>query len=187
MQVNQLKKLQKISLEKYIIELILIILMNKNDINPKLYYYTCPEALGFLEIELDEENKIKNAVFTDTKKHNYLESPELIKKTLDDYFFRNKNLPNYLISDKIEGTEFQKSVWNAIITIPFGETITYTKIAIKIGRPKASRAIGNACGKNPIALFIPCHRVVKEKSENYGYYWGKERKKWLLDLERDDL
>lgn len=82
-----------------------------------------------------------------------------------------------------EGTEFQKQVWQALREIPRGETRTYGEIAQRIGRPKAVRAVGTACGANPIALLIPCHRVLRGDGSLSGYRWGVERKKWLLRVE----
>ena len=64
-----------------------------------------------------------------------------------------------------------------------GETITYTELAMRAGKPGAARAAGTACGRNPVALAIPCHRVVRTSGEDFGYSWGSDRKKWLLTFE----
>ncbi|GHU08321.1 methylated-DNA--protein-cysteine methyltransferase [Alphaproteobacteria bacterium] len=80
------------------------------------------------------------------------------------------------------GTEFQKAVWAEMSKIPYGQTRTYTEIAVAIGRPKAVRAVGTACGKNPFPIIIPCHRVVAKNGLG-GYLYGLEMKKQLLDLE----
>ena len=82
------------------------------------------------------------------------------------------------------GTEFQRQVWQALQNIPYGATRTYQEIANDLGKPKATRAIGNACGANPIALIIPCHRVVCSDGSLGGYHWGIERKQKLLDREK---
>ena len=84
------------------------------------------------------------------------------------------------------GTAFQKQVWQALQNIPYGETRTYQEIANDIGKPKATRAIGNACGANPIALIIPCHRVVCSDGSLGGYHWGIKRKQKLIDREKPD-
>lgn len=81
------------------------------------------------------------------------------------------------------GTEFQKKVWNALLDIPYGETISYGELAAKIGDPNASRAVGAACGSNPIPLVVPCHRVLSADGDLHNYAFGLEWKKWLLDLE----
>ncbi len=82
-----------------------------------------------------------------------------------------------------EGTPFQKQVWEQLLQIPYGETITYGQLARRIGQPKAARAAGAACGKNPIAIFISCHRVVGQNGSLTGYAWGEETKAALLALE----
>jgi len=85
----------------------------------------------------------------------------------------------------IRATAFQRRVWQELQRIPFGETRTYTEVAKAIGQPKASRAVARACATNPAALVIPCHRVVREDGDLGGYRWGVERKKALLETERD--
>ncbi len=80
----------------------------------------------------------------------------------------------------IRGTAFQKQVWQALQRIPYGETRTYTDIARNIAKPQAVRAVGNACGANPIALIVPCHRVLRSDGSLGGYHWGIERKQKLL-------
>jgi len=81
------------------------------------------------------------------------------------------------------GTDFQKKVWQALLKIPYGKTATYKEIAAAIGHPKAARAVGMACNKNPIAIIIPCHRVVGSNGSLTGYAGGLEMKKRLLELE----
>ncbi len=81
------------------------------------------------------------------------------------------------------GTEFQKKVWRALRQIPVGETASYAEIAKKIGEPRASRAVAQACGANPIAVAIPCHRVARSDGSLSGYRWGAERKRALLARE----
>jgi methylated-DNA-[protein]-cysteine S-methyltransferase len=83
------------------------------------------------------------------------------------------------------GTEFQRSVWEALETIPYGTTTTYGAIAAQVGNPKASRAVGLANNRNPIALFIPCHRVVGANGDLTGYGGGLPLKRALLDHERE--
>ena len=85
----------------------------------------------------------------------------------------------------IRATAFQRRVWQELQRIPFGETRTYTQVAKAIGDPNARRAVARACATNPVALVIPCHRVVREDGALGGYRWGVERKEALLDKERD--
>jgi len=84
---------------------------------------------------------------------------------------------------KPAGTEFQRAVWSALSSIAFGETVSYAHIAKKIGRPSAVRAVGAANGQNPIALIIPCHRVIGADGSLTGYGGGLSKKRWLLDHE----
>ena len=86
----------------------------------------------------------------------------------------------------IHGTVFQKRIWNAMREIPAGETRTYSDIAEHIGRPASVRAVANACGKNEIAVVIPCHRVIRKNGDMAGYRWGRERKEKLLEKEQRD-
>ena len=85
----------------------------------------------------------------------------------------------------IQATAFQWQVWKALAEIPRGETRTYSAIACAIGRPRAARAVGHACAKNPVAVVIPCHRAVPEAGGVGNYRWGPQRKKSLLDRERN--
>jgi len=84
------------------------------------------------------------------------------------------------------GTEFQKSVWKALRTIACGETISYAKLAERVGRPTAVRAVGHANGDNPISVVVPCHRVIGTNGSLTGYGGGIERKRWLLAHEQGD-
>lgn len=83
----------------------------------------------------------------------------------------------------IQATAFQRQVWEALRRIPYGATRTYAELAEMIGRPSAARAVANACGKNPVALTIPCHRIVRADGSMGGYRWGLERKAALLARE----
>lgn len=82
-----------------------------------------------------------------------------------------------------EGSEFAKRVWDALLRIPYGQCAAYGDIAGEIGSPKASRAVGGACHRNPIAVFIPCHRVTAKDGDG-GYAYGAEIKRFLLELEK---
>lgn len=82
-----------------------------------------------------------------------------------------------------QGTSFQRTVWQAIAGIPYGQTRTYAQIAQAVGKPKGLQAVGQACGHNPVPLFIPCHRVVGSNGSLGGYAFGPHVKKFLLDLE----
>lgn len=83
-----------------------------------------------------------------------------------------------------EGTTFQRAVWAELVAIPFGETRTYGQLAARLGRPSASRAVGAANGRNPLAIVVPCHRVIGRDGSLTGYAWGLPMKAWLLAHER---
>jgi AraC family transcriptional regulator of adaptative response/methylated-DNA-[protein]-cysteine methyltransferase len=85
----------------------------------------------------------------------------------------------------VRGTAFQVRVWHELMKIPAGETRSYGEVARAIGHPGAARAVGTACGSNPVSIVIPCHRVVREDGSLGGYGWGLDRKRRLLDLERN--
>jgi methylated-DNA-[protein]-cysteine S-methyltransferase len=100
-------------------------------------------------------------------------------------------LREYLAGERTEftfrveqpGTGFQKRVWDELMTIPYGETISYGELARRVGHPKASRAVGSANGRNQIAIVVPCHRVIASGGTLGGYGGGLWRKEWLLKLE----
>ena len=145
------------------------------------YFYKTP--IDYLVITLDEEGLVLAA----SLEKNIGQSREIhggIKKELDDYFIYKKDLSMKYVSKEIAGTSYQKKVWGAIAKIPFGKTATYKELAIKLGDENGARSLGTACGKNPLALFIPCQRVVRTSGEDFGYSWGKDRKKWLLEFEK---
>jgi methylated-DNA-[protein]-cysteine S-methyltransferase/AraC family transcriptional regulator of adaptative response/methylated-DNA-[protein]-cysteine methyltransferase len=85
----------------------------------------------------------------------------------------------------LRGTPFQRRVWEALRTIPVGTTVTYRELANSIGAPNAARAVAGACAANPIALAVPCHRVVCSDGDLTGYYWGVERKRELIKTENN--
>lgn len=107
-----------------------------------------------------------------------LEPVEKILNHLD------KNEPRLDLPLDIRSTAFQRQVWERLREIPYGETVSYGDVAKAVGKPGAVRAVGRACATNPVALVIPCHRVVREDQSLGGYRWGLERKKKLLERER---
>ena len=101
---------------------------------------------------------------------------------LDEYFQGKRK--NFDLPICYEGTPFQEKVWRELQRIPYGETRSYEDIAVKIGSPKAVRAVGQANNRNPILLIIPCHRVIHKNGDISGFACGIENKRYLLDLER---
>ena len=102
---------------------------------------------------------------------------------LDAYFAGD--LLDFDLELDLVGSEFQRRVWAALLTIPYGETRSYGQIAAQIGSPNASRAVGLANGHNPIGIIVPCHRVIGANGSLTGYGGGLERKKHLLDMEKN--
>ena len=103
-------------------------------------------------------------------------------KELDEYFNKKRKVFNVPI--KLNGTLFQMKVFEVLKSIPYGHTLSYKDVAILIGKPKASRAVGNACNKNPIMIVVPCHRVIGKNGKLVGFAYGTDLKKELLELER---
>jgi len=97
----------------------------------------------------------------------------------------DNNEPRLDLPIDVRSTAFQRQVWEKLRAIPYGQTVSYGDVAKALGKPGAVRAVGRACATNPVALVIPCHRVVREDKSLGGYRWGLERKKKLIESERD--
>ncbi|HYI76070.1 MAG TPA: methylated-DNA--[protein]-cysteine S-methyltransferase [Chryseolinea sp.] len=142
-----------------------------------LAYYTSP--VGELLIE-SEEDKIVTVNFLKDSKRG--ESPTVVIEQcieeLEEYFYKGRKFFTVDLSPR--GTEFQRKVWSELLNIPYGQTISYEALAISIGNVKSIRAVGLANGQNPIAVIIPCHRVIGKSGELVGYGGGLENKEWLL-------
>lgn len=100
------------------------------------------------------------------------------------FFCKKERLSSEETVLHLYGTDFQIDVWGALLDIPFGKTSTYSEIAMAINNPRALRAVGTAIGRNPVAILVPCHRVLRSDGGIGGYYWGIEKKKKLLEWER---
>lgn len=105
-----------------------------------------------------------------------------VKKELSEYFEQGR-MDFSFRTDFIEGTGFEKEVWKSLKGIPYGETRTYKWIADRIGKPHASRAVGNALGKNPLPVVFPCHRIIESDGSIGGYTPGVDIKRRLLEIE----
>ena len=101
---------------------------------------------------------------------------------LDEYFAGRRLAFDLPLA--MAGTPFQVRVWRALLEIPYGETMGYGALAARLGRPSAARAVGLANGSNPLAVVVPCHRVIGASGALTGYGGGLDRKRWLLDLEQ---
>jgi len=140
--------------------------------------------------EQGDAGKIQNFYFSqpfDIEKYQVCET-DIIRQAgiqLKEYIAGTRR--TFDLPFDLKGTEFEKSVWNALLTIPYGEIRSYKDIAEQVGRPKACRAVGRANGLNPIAIFIPCHRVVGSNKSLTGFAGGLEIKKRLLELENIEI
>ena len=112
------------------------------------------------------------------------ESPELARQ-LGEYCRGERRVFDLPLAP--DGTDFQKQVWVELCRIPYGETISYLELAVRVGRPGAARAVGRANATNPIALIVPCHRVIGADGTLTGYAYGVDLKRRLLDFERGEL
>lgn len=142
--------------------------------------------IGLLEIRGSEKG-ISYISFS-ANVDNVIENPACLSDCVNQLrsYFNGKNKSFDLTLD-LKGSDFQKKVWNEIFKIPFGKTKTYADIAKKLGGKKAVRAVGHAVGKNPLAIVIPCHRVIGSDGKLVGYAGGLWRKKWLLNFENKDI
>ena len=104
------------------------------------------------------------------------------KEQLDLYF--KGRLKAFDLELDLQGTDFQRRVWRQLMCIPYGQTINYGELAVRIGNPKAVRAVGLANGKNPIPVIVPCHRVIGKNGSLTGFGGGISVKRFLLDLEQ---
>lgn len=149
----------------------------------KKYYGYYNSPIGILEI-ITSDYGIISAMFAPVIKES-TEEPEILKeviKQFDEYFKGTRK--DFDIKCEIQGSEYQKKVWEALTKIPYGVTLSYKDMAIKLGNEKASRAVGNANSKNIISIIIPCHRVIGSDKSLTGYAGGLNRKQWLLEHER---
>lgn len=165
--------------------------MNTDCIITKLYESPCGRLLlGSYENKLcicdwqtgivHNEKRLKQELGVELKAGSSLVIDEATQQ-LDEYFAAKRM--NFSIPLILVGTIFQKKVWQELLNTPYGQTITYGRIAQNIGLPSSVRAAANAIGKNPISIFVPCHRVIGSGGSLTGYAGGLDSKKYLLELE----
>jgi methylated-DNA-[protein]-cysteine S-methyltransferase len=143
-------------------------------------YYSSP--VGEFQIE-SSEDKITVVNFLKTDRQDETMTPviEQCIQELDEYFFEGRKF--FTVEVQPQGSAFQERVWQELQTIPYGKTMSYEALAIRLGDIKSIRAVGLANGQNPIAIIIPCHRVIGKKGDLVGYGGGLENKVWLLQHE----
>ena len=149
------------------------------------YYYQSP--VGYLKLTANDSAltalqfiKDFSYCFEATMSSNNV--IQQVCKQLNEYFAGRRKTFELPLSPA--GTPFQQEVWKALQQIPYGKTVSYAQLAQSVGNPKACRAVGSANGKNPVAIIIPCHRVINTGGDLGGYAYGLEVKKQLLDLEQ---
>ncbi len=152
-----------------------------------LYIQNLDTPIGSMQLSFNSELELLAAEFKEsgepgynTSGHEFQEIKNTVKQ-LTEYFEGTRTQFNLKLSPV--GTEFQKRVWKELQEILFGKTTSYQKMANQLGDPKVIRAAASANGKNPIAIIIPCHRVIGSDGSLTGYAGGLHRKKWLLDHE----
>lgn len=141
----------------------------------------CAVRMGDNDAELENDLRDEFPHAAIVRDYEALRGP--VEKILNHL---DKNDPRLDLPLDIRATAFQRQVWEKLRAIPYGETVSYGEIARAVGKPGAVRAVGRACATNPVALVIPCHRVVREDKSLGGYRWGLERKQRLLDHEREN-
>jgi len=139
--------------------------------------------LGFTKIVGDDDGIVSITVLNSEEKIT-----DIIPVELEDCVFQlqeyfNGKRKDFDIKLNPEGTDFQKKVWNHLLEIPYGKTLSYLDLSKRLGDIKAIRAVANANGKNPIWIIIPCHRVIGSDGSLTGYAGGLNRKQWLLEHE----
>jgi methylated-DNA-[protein]-cysteine S-methyltransferase len=143
-------------------------------------YYSSP--VGDLMIA-SEDNAITTVHFVKEPRMDELPTAATDQciEELKEYFFKGRKF--FTVELKLNGSEFQKKVWNELLSIPYGKTVSYESIAVKIGDIKSIRAVGLANGQNNIAIIVPCHRVIGKNGDLIGYGGGMDNKAWLLHHE----
>lgn len=146
-------------------------------------YYKSP--LGWFKFEGSTKGLRKLRFLADLippDNHNTPPTLQYYVQQLDEYFHHRRT--DFDLKLDWEGaTEFNQSVWKALLEIPYGRTTTYSAIANRLNNPKAVRAVGLANRNNPIGVMVPCHRVIAKSGELHGYFYGLDMKRKLLELE----
>ena len=140
--------------------------------------------IGTVEVMVNEAAAVLSVSFVDEEESETDHADDACSRALGqlEEYFRGERHRFELALDP-DGTEFEHKVWNEVRRIPFGATDTYGEIARRLGDPDAARAVGFANARNPIAIIVPCHRVIGASGNLTGYAGGLDRKKWLLDME----
>ena len=148
-------------------------------------YYTSP--IGLIRIESSEQG-ISGLIFVENVEDESDEPSEMESQCitqLNEYFCHNREAFDLKLD--LKGTAFQKRVWEELLKIPFGKTISYKELSVRLGDVKTIRAVAAANGANPVSIIVPCHRVIGSHGSLTGYAGGLWRKRWLLEHESNEL
>ncbi len=148
-------------------------------------YYNSP--VGLIRIESSEKG-ISSLIFAEEAKGEEQRANDLILQCtlqLNEYFQGKRE--KFDLKLDLKGTPFQLKIWNELMKIPFGKTISYKELSLRFGDLKAIRAVAAANGANPVSIIVPCHRVIGSDGSLTGYAGGLWRKKWLLEYESREL
>lgn len=151
--------------------------------DPKWYFTRLDSPVGWIRIEGNDAG-ITAVQFSDEEPGESEHVPEILlecRKQLEEYFEGNRQ--DFDLPLAPEGTDFQQAVWNVLLGVPFGRTSSYLDVASLLQNEKAVRAVGAANGRNPIAIVVPCHRIIGSNGKLTGYAGKVWRKKWLLEHE----
>lgn len=150
---------------------------------PNEQYAIYQTRIGHLKIGYNHKAITQVALIDDTcDKGKMSELSNRAYQQIEEYL--NGERKTFSLPIQLDGTTFQKRVWEALLTIDYGKTVTYKEIAHQIGNEKASRAVGMANNKNPIMIIVPCHRVIGTNGQLVGYAGGLSMKQYLLELEK---
>jgi methylated-DNA-[protein]-cysteine S-methyltransferase len=144
---------------------------------------TFESPLGLIQVESEEEYVI-SIKFVESGTGTPGKESVIVRSCIEElkkYFSGERE--SFSVPLKFHGSDFEQQVWNELLNIPYGQTITYEHLAIQLGDMKKIRAAGRANGKNPIAIAVPCHRVIGKDGSLVGYAGGLDRKEFLLNLE----
>lgn len=160
----------------------------------QLVYMYMDSPVGALKLVAHDQALV--AVMWDNENHKRVRLAELVedrqhpmlrkvKQQLEEYFAGQRQ--QFDLPLDFQGTAFQQQVWQALLSIPYGETRSYKEIAVQLGNEKAVRAVGAANGKNPISIIAPCHRVIGSSGALVGFAGGLDKKQILLSLEQSQI
>lgn len=151
----------------------------------KIILASTPKGICHVAFYEDEEIALATLKKSFPRAGFHKQSDVLQEAALAVFQNDSKNVSKIILH--IKGTGFQLKVWDALLKIPFGSLSTYGNIAAQIGQPNASRAVGTSIGSNPVAVLIPCHRVVQASGKLGGYMWGESRKRAIIGWEGEKL